>query len=280
MAIRVGVNGFGRERMTLIFEYKLPASLSRAEWAQRFHQLGTTTLGEPFNALLEQITEDIVTRRDVLDASCPVNNNCISQVRANERLFNDGVHCDFLNWEMREFHLTADGGVSLVPVTVKQTPHWTKNGQDDLAQLLLANRDAVVNHQFVFPDTPRSEGGFLGGVAIEGFVDHEAFQWGFTQPEIDPVLRDAFIFDTCNGCHHQRDDTLTGFYHIEPGSIAHTELTGPGQDRVSELANFVLELRNELRGKRDYESADRIRDRMAKLGFVVEDSVEETYWIT
>ena len=53
-----------------------------------------------------------------------------------------------------------------------------------------------------------------------------------------------------------------------------------GQDRVSELVNFVLELRNQLRSKRDYESADRIRDRMAKLGFVVEDSAEETRWIT
>src|SRR6266851_5477244 len=52
------------------------------------------------------------------------------------------------------------------------------------------------------------------------------------------------------------------------------------QDRVSELVNFVLELRNELRSKRDYDSADRIRDRMAKLGFVVEDSAEETRWIT
>src|SRR5437870_3070716 len=52
------------------------------------------------------------------------------------------------------------------------------------------------------------------------------------------------------------------------------------QNRASELVNFVLELRNELRSKRDYESADRIRDRMAKLGFVVEDSAEETHWIT
>jgi cysteinyl-tRNA synthetase len=52
------------------------------------------------------------------------------------------------------------------------------------------------------------------------------------------------------------------------------------QDRVSKLVNFVLELRNELRNKRDYESADRIRDRMAKLGFVVEDSAQETRWIT
>src|SRR5260370_5453614 len=52
------------------------------------------------------------------------------------------------------------------------------------------------------------------------------------------------------------------------------------QDRVSELVNFVLALRNELRGKRDYESANRIRDRMPKLGFVVEDQGERTNSLT
>jgi cysteinyl-tRNA synthetase len=58
------------------------------------------------------------------------------------------------------------------------------------------------------------------------------------------------------------------------------ETENVSQDRVSELVNFVLELRNELRSKRDFQSADRIRERMAKLGFVVEDSAEETRWIT
>ena len=130
-------------------------------------------------------------------------------------------------------------GASLVPAAVRQTPHWTKNGQDDLAQLLVANRDAVLAHQFVFPDVPHSQGGFLGGTAIEGFIDAEAFRWDFPQPEVDPPLRDAFVFDTCNGCHHQRDDTLTGFYHIEPGSLAHGDLVGPGLDRVSDFVKNV-----------------------------------------
>ena len=58
------------------------------------------------------------------------------------------------------------------------------------------------------------------------------------------------------------------------------ETESVAQDRVSELVNFVLELRNELRGKREYQLADRIRDNMARLGFVVEDSAEETRWIT
>ena len=58
------------------------------------------------------------------------------------------------------------------------------------------------------------------------------------------------------------------------------ETEAVGHDRASELVDFVLELRNELRSKRDYASADRIRDRLAKLGFVVEDSAKETSWIS
>lgn len=57
------------------------------------------------------------------------------------------------------------------------------------------------------------------------------------------------------------------------------ETENVSEDRVSELVDFVLELRNELRSKRDYQSADRIRDRLAKLGFVVEDSAKESSWI-
>ena len=57
------------------------------------------------------------------------------------------------------------------------------------------------------------------------------------------------------------------------------EVDASDQNRVSEMVSFVLELRNEMRNKRDYATADRIRDRLAKLGFVVEDSAKETSWI-
>jgi hypothetical protein len=244
----LGIFGFGRDKLTMIFEYRLPAFLSRAEWAQRFQQLSTMPFGESYNALLQQITEDVVTPHPG-DPNCPVNGNCISQVRVNERIFNDGTQsafCNFLNWEMEEFHLVDRGGLALVPVTVKQTPHWSFNGQDRLAQLLRDNREAIVNHEFVFPDVPRSQGGFLGGRAIEGFLgtEPEAFQWHFDQLRDDPQLVDAFRFDTCNGCHHERDDSLTGFYHVEPGSIAEMPLTGDGKDRVSDFVkNHELPLR-------------------------------------
>ena len=47
------------------------------------------------------------------------------------------------------------------------------------------------------------------------------------------------------------------------------------QERVSQLANLLFELRNELRAKRDYSTADRIRDRMVKMGFLVEDPIQD-----
>jgi len=47
------------------------------------------------------------------------------------------------------------------------------------------------------------------------------------------------------------------------------------QEKVSQLANLLFELRNELRAKRDYSTADRIRDRMVKMGFVVEDPIQD-----
>jgi cysteinyl-tRNA synthetase len=46
------------------------------------------------------------------------------------------------------------------------------------------------------------------------------------------------------------------------------------QERLSQLVSLLLELRVELRSKRDYATADRIRDRMLKMGFVVEDAAQ------
>ncbi len=68
---------------------------------------------------------------------------------------------------------------------------------------------------------------------------------------------------------------------MELGSILgilEAESTSDG--RLSELVSLVLELRSELRAKREYALADRIRDRMSKLGLVLEDSAEETKWIS
>jgi len=61
--------------------------------------------------------------------------------------------------------------------------------------------------------------------------------------------------------------------------IGITEQDETSQERFSELISLILELRSELRTKREYALADRIRDKMSKMGLVLEDAAEETKWI-
>ncbi len=65
----------------------------------------------------------------------------------------------------------------------------------------------------------------------------------------------------------------------ELGSILGVlEAEAVSRDRYSELIELLLELRSELRGKQEFALADRIRERMVKLGLVVEDTAQETRW--
>ncbi len=65
----------------------------------------------------------------------------------------------------------------------------------------------------------------------------------------------------------------------ELGSILGVlEAEAVSRDRYSELVELLLELRSELRGKQEFALADRIRERMVKLGLVVEDTAQETRW--
>lgn len=68
---------------------------------------------------------------------------------------------------------------------------------------------------------------------------------------------------------------------MELGSIMGIiEQEETSQERFSELISLILELRSELRAKREYALADRIRERMSKMGLVLEDAAEETKWIS
>jgi hypothetical protein len=49
-------------------------------------------------------------------------------------------------------------------------------------------------------------------------------------------------------------------------------------DRESDMADLLLELREGAREREDYETSDRIRDRMEELGFEVEDTEEGARW--
>ncbi|HEY8341215.1 MAG TPA: cysteine--tRNA ligase [Egibacteraceae bacterium] len=51
-----------------------------------------------------------------------------------------------------------------------------------------------------------------------------------------------------------------------------------GDELVGPLVEALLELREEARARKDFATADRVRDRLARLGIVVEDSPEGPRW--
>jgi len=52
----------------------------------------------------------------------------------------------------------------------------------------------------------------------------------------------------------------------------------PFRDISTELVNLIVEIRDEARRKNDWESSDRIRDRLKKIGVILEDTAEGTKW--
>jgi len=51
-----------------------------------------------------------------------------------------------------------------------------------------------------------------------------------------------------------------------------------GSDKVDGLMNLVLELRKDVRARKDFAASDKIRDELAKIGIVVKDGKEGTSW--
>jgi len=48
--------------------------------------------------------------------------------------------------------------------------------------------------------------------------------------------------------------------------------------RVKGLMDLVVDLRQEMRGRKDWGAADNLRDRLLELGFVIEDAPDGTRW--
>lgn len=56
------------------------------------------------------------------------------------------------------------------------------------------------------------------------------------------------------------------------------ETSGGGSDKVDGLMNLILELRKDVRAKKDFASSDKIRDQLEKIGIQVKDGKEGTTW--
>ena len=47
---------------------------------------------------------------------------------------------------------------------------------------------------------------------------------------------------------------------------------------LKDVINVLVDVRNELRGRMDWEIADRIRDRLRSIGIILEDTPKGTKW--
>lgn len=54
----------------------------------------------------------------------------------------------------------------------------------------------------------------------------------------------------------------------------------PQSKMLERLLSIIVDMRNDARKRGDWESADRIRDRLADIGIVIEDTAEGTRWYT
>jgi hypothetical protein len=216
----VGPSGSGLP-MTLIFEYNLPTSLTKAQWASRWHDLGALSFGAQFNDTLSQIVSDYSHDTD------------LSQLRSNE-IFLTNI------WVLREFHLDL-AAHSLLTATTAQTPDGSLIQSQQLIDWVNANQAAILNNTHVVPQQ------FLGGRAVMAFPGGMTFNFSGTQwlmgndgtPLVDANVRRAFGNQTCNGCH-QSDvpdgkQNIDTFYQISPN---HSVNTGDGTDR---LASFIVQ---------------------------------------
>jgi hypothetical protein len=219
----VDPDGAGRP-MTVIFEFALPivdprtrAPLGRADWAARFHALGGLPFGPTYNTALQAIT-DLFTLCNTSPGR--PGGSSLAQVRINEILMGGP-------WQMRELHLTSDGGklrLRLAPTAQTPPDSAATDGTPEnltLRRYLAASRAAIQGAFAALPDT------LLGGQASETF----AWKLGGTA---DEGARHAFAGQTCNGCHFSEASGMQigGFYHISPTAE-------PGPDGTGRLSNLL-----------------------------------------
>jgi len=53
---------------------------------------------------------------------------------------------------------------------------------------------------------------------------------------------------------------------------------GADDKTIDELLNLIIDLRNEARKNKDYKTSDKIRDKLAEVNIVLEDSSKGTIW--
>jgi len=86
------------------------------------------------------------------------------------------------------------------------------------------------------------------------------------------VLRQAMgLFQSFN--------SVLGVFKVDPhGKILLDQVTGDGSGLVESLLELIIEIRQQARQKKDWATADQIRDRLKELGVILEDTPQGVRW--
>jgi cysteinyl-tRNA synthetase len=97
----------------------------------------------------------------------------------------------------------------------------------------------------------------------------------------------GYLFELVRAINQARADGATTA-ELEPAQATFKELTGvlglqlaeksASSDQAAALVDLLIDLRKELRTQKLWQLSDKIRDRLAELGVVLEDSKEGTTW--
>lgn len=213
--------------MTVIFEYRLPTTLTARQWATEWHKLGAldpVANQAQYLAQLQSITARF-TKRD--GAGSPPH---IDQIRTNEIAL--GNFSGGQPWQLREFNTAADGFMR--PATTKNAPRQLAfNNSAALTTFINANLAALDATdtsflQLVMPTSLPDGTAFLGGKA-----DEVGNVW--TAPGLDnAIAQDNFGLLTCSGCHlDNKPPGDVAFYQVSPTAL-------PGNDGTGRLSSFLL----------------------------------------
>ena len=130
--------------MTIILEYDLPAaSLKELQaWVADWHALGDLKPGTfEYNTRLAMLTQRFTGRGRGVGRP---NGSALNQIRSNDIAL-------ATPWELREWVIDAESGL-LVPAPVAETPDFTTmNNSMELAGLLSANANAILDGSFRLP---------------------------------------------------------------------------------------------------------------------------------
>lgn len=193
----VAPNGFSALPFTVIFEYQvaLTAGHDRRWYAEQWQQLSDgpgSTLVARLQAWLDPV----------------LRNATLLRVRTNEQSF--GLS-QGLPWELRQFEPRDVGtdAARLVQTRVPHTPPLARDNTHELVSLIEHESASIVAGDNRLPKA------WLAGSAV---LPTPSFAWQAIGA--DPVLKQAFNRNTCNGCHGDFAGSARGFQHVGPASQA------------------------------------------------------------